>query len=161
MSTTFDPHALKHASVFAKDRFFCVESCAGYRSFGSERIAAFLPGDAPDDDVGRAVLEALASYRVLSVAEVAEFRDLGSVEARHSEWERQLMELAGYTSRQEIYRGLKHVPVRLSGSELSVSATVQDRRHGFEGNGFALTMAVNIGAAAVGAAVKSAVSECA
>jgi len=161
MKTTFDPHAVKHASVYAKDQFFCVETCAGYRSVGGERISAFLAGDAPDADVGKAVLDALGSYRVLSESEIPTFRDLARVEAKQEEWERQLMALAGYKSRQEIYRGLKHVPVRLCGSELSVSATAKDRRNGFEGSGFTLAVAVHLGPAAIGSAVKKAVSECA
>lgn len=161
MKATFDPRAVKHAFVYAKDQFFCAESCAGYRSVGSERITAFMPGDAPDIEVGRAVLEALGSYRVLSKTEIAEFRDLARLEAKHDEWERQMMVRAGYKSRQEIYRGLKHVLVRLCGPELSVSATAKDRRHGFVGKGCMLAVNVELGAAAIGATVKKAISECA
>ncbi len=161
MKPAFDPHDVKHAGVYAKDAFFCFESCAGYRSVVRERINAFLPGGASDAEVGQAVLEALSQYRALRESEIAEFRDLARVEAKHKEWELQLMFHAGYKTRQEIYRGLKYAPLRLVGSELSVSSTVKDRRHGFEGNGFRSVVDVALGPAAIGAAVKMAICECA
>ena len=147
--------------MFAKDSFFCVESCAGFRSVGLERITAFLSPNASDAEVGRAVLEALSQYRVLLQSEIAEFHDLMRIEARHKEWERQLLVQAGYKTRQQLYSGLKYVPVRLSNSELSVSATAKDRHHGFQGNGFTSVVNVDLGLVAIGAAVKKAVSECA
>ena len=161
MNAAFDPHAVKHSFVYAKSEFFCVESCIGYRSVSGGNIIAFLPGETSDAELGAGVLQALSSYRVLATTEIANFREVANAEARNLVWERQLMAQAGYRSRQELYRGLRHVPVRLRNSELIVSATAKDRRHGFEGNGFSLTIDVNVGAEGIGAAIKKVVAECA
>jgi len=161
MNAAFDPHAVKHSFVYAKSEFFCVESCIGYRSVSGGNIIAFLPGDTSDTELGSRVLQALNSYQVLAATEIANFRDAASAEARHLVWEQQLMSQAGYRSRQELYRGLRCVPVQFRNAELVVSATAKDRRHGFEGNGFSLTIDVNVGAEVIGATVKTVVIECA
>lgn len=161
METTFDPYARKTASVYANSDFFCIESCAGYRSVVDERIVAFLPREASDSDIGNAVLSALAAYRVVPVPDHAEFFSATRVEMRLTEWEQDLSARAGYKSTRNLYRGLKLVAVQLSDSEVTMSSTVRDRKRGFTGNGFSLTVASTLGAAVVGDSVKRALEECA
>lgn len=158
METAADPSASKHASVYANGEFVCVQSSAGHRRTVGEKVVALLPPDAKETEIGSAVLSALASYRVLSRSEFGEFFDLARVTAKHQEWERELAKHAGYKSTKQVYKRLKLVSVRLSGSALSVSATAK-RRYGFEGNGFSVTIDVSEGETAVGNAVLKALEE--
>jgi len=76
MELTFDPHARKRAAVYANDDFVCVQSSAGYRSTVDDKIVAYLPPSVTEAEIGRAVLSALESYRVLSVSELDDLKAL-------------------------------------------------------------------------------------
>jgi len=161
MEAAFDPFAKRHASVYANDEFICVRSSAGYRSTIEDRIVALLEPDAGEDEIGSSVLSALDSYRVLSLSELGGVFGLDRVQQRYAEWEQELVAHAEYKSTKRIYRRLRRVSVRLSGTKLSVFASVKDRRNGFEGNGFSVTIDVSEGSVAVGNAVRKALAECA
>lgn len=161
MESTFDPYSKKHASVYANDEFVCVQSSVGYRSTVGDKIIEYLPSSATESEIGKAVLSALSSYRVLSLSEVGEFFDLARVQEKHAEWEKELVTRASYKSTKQVYRNLRLVSVRLSESKLSASATTKDRRNGFAGNGFSVTLDVGEGESAVGSAILKALKECA
>lgn len=161
MEAVGDPGANKHASVYANDDFICVRSSAGYRSTVEDRVVALLPPDASSSDIGEAVLSALDSYRVLSPRQLDDFFRPERVHLKHSEWEQELAAHAGYRSVKQVYRRLRRVSIRLSGSTLSAHAAIKDRRNGFTGNGIFFTIGVGDGVVAVGEAVKKALEECA
>jgi hypothetical protein len=155
----FDPSHKKHASVYAKDSFICVKSCAGYRRCSDEGLVAFLPGSAAAEAVGNAVVAALDSYRLLSEGEIGEFFAVAKVEERNRIWEAELMRCTGYRSVKEMYSGLKHVPVRLERAEVTVRSTKKDRRNGWEAVRSAFSVNANLGPVAIGEAVKRALGE--
>ncbi len=160
MTPAFDPHLKKYASVYAKAEFICVKSCAGYRRIGDEQLIAYLPGNAGDEAVGTAILEALAAYRVLAENEIPDFFAIPHIEDRNKAWELELMERSGYKTIKDLYRGLMHVSVRLEAGEIVVRSTRKDSRNGWEGIDPVLSTKADLGCAAVGDLIQLALAEC-
>jgi hypothetical protein len=148
--------------AFAFRRFLMVESNVVYSANvpDPQGVRYVLPVDAPDGEVGAAILDALDHSRFLTPDQPdfdATFGDYLDG-TRHAEYDAGLMEIAGVKTRASLYRGARLVGVRIWNGRIEFTAWRERRGRDFaySGGGPAEVLPRNADAETVGATFRRA-----
>lgn len=152
------------AAIYATSRFVCVETCSGYRRSGGDSEGKILFLDAEPEALafGRALQEALGASRFLSLDEVKAFFKPETVAQKYEEWVAHLMREFGYSSRRDLFKGMRNCSVVCDYETITVSPSIHDQLEGWAGVGKENNVNVSSAASAedLGAAALLALSRC-
>jgi hypothetical protein len=160
------PPAKKWASAYASDRLYCLVTFSGYRSSsidtGGENLV--LGPDCSDEELGTALLKALAASRMVAKDEIGLFFDAKASSARYETWVNGLMQRYKMKTRQVLFSGMRNCNVEQEGGVIAMLPTVHDRLEAW-GRTKSMqlpTITVDAGAGPhkVGAALREAFSHC-
>jgi hypothetical protein len=117
------------ASARATRDFICIDTCSGYRATATDPKGKqhLLPPDVSDQDLGVAVLDALANSRFVPPLEQPEedldLFDVARIEHRYSEWAKHLMETYGYKTKRALFSEMKHCNLELRQGTITICPT--------------------------------------
>ena len=154
------------AGLKANADFICINSYSGYRSTaidltGKQYVFVL---DASDEDLGRAVLDALANSRFLTLEEAEVFFDYRLVAQRYEEWVKSLMDRFAYKTRRAMFKDMKSCAIECEDGRIVIRPSNHQKLEGWGGHGIAPEDHVSIPADSppqeIGAALRLALSRC-
>jgi hypothetical protein len=124
------PPAKKWASAKSSHRFICIRTCSGYRNSnaadpGGENI--LLDPNCSDEELGSALVKALAASRFLSLKDAGVFFDRDAVVARYKIWVADLMQRYKLKTKKALFTGMMSCNVELQDGVISINPTVHHR----------------------------------
>jgi len=152
------------ASAKATEHFIDLHAYSGYRSsvIDSEGKNFDLPVSVSDEELGRALLDTLASSRFLDVGGVYALNV--EAQANYEAWVAKKMALHGYKSRRALFKNMKTCTIESQDGEITIVPWHHDKLEGWSGRGIMPDDYVRISAerppAEIGAALKLAFSRC-
>lgn len=98
-----------HAIAYSNDRFYNISSQAvGLIIIGDpDGEHLFLPPDENDEALGRAVRQALAASRPISLENLNQFIDSGELKRKGEEENSLMMRKFGYANKRALYKSMK------------------------------------------------------
>lgn len=158
------------ANAKCNDDFICIVTCSGYRITTTDPQGKqhLLPVDVADQELGSAVLDALAYSRFLPpqeqpVEDQALF-DVELVEKRYSEWVETLMATYGYKTKRALFKDMANCNIEFRNGAITIRPSHHERLEGWSGDGINRDDHVLISADSpprnVGAALRLAFSRC-
>jgi hypothetical protein len=158
----FEKRQGKHANVKAVQQALIVVSNSGRGLLQSdpEAFHCFLPPNADNDTLGKAVISALAASRFLSSEEADKF--LNSSEASLETWVSKMLTATGIKTRQKLFQRMASCSLIARDGKIKFSPTVKRRGAAWEGRGtkFESTISQDSSSQAVGAALREALRQC-
>lgn len=128
---------LKRAALYSNDDFIFVQTYSGYRTsavdLNGETI--FLPIEVNADELGGAILAALAVSRVISVEEIESYRDLERLKKVSLEWRRKIIQKYEYKTETRIFRNMKYCSIRSVNENIEFSPTIHKKKDSWVGTG--------------------------
>jgi hypothetical protein len=99
-----EPKARKWAGAVNNGDFIQIKTYSGYRLALADPMAKehYLEPDAPDEVLGKAMLDALAQSRALTLEQSTELRFTS--EERYEKWVKSVMEKYGYKTRRALFK---------------------------------------------------------
>lgn len=109
------------ATVHRADRGISIEPLSGYAIVQreDEGYALFLPPDASDDALGRALLEALDKSRFISPPD-PNFSEVERYMRCYRNWQKEFMRRYGYKTKREAYKTMDWCKVKRSEGKISI-----------------------------------------
>jgi len=103
-----DVREMKWASALKNEKFVLIETFSGYRGSGRDDLGSqhTLPVTASAQELGAALLDALAHSRFLSLDELDEFFDYEKGQRDHAAWVQALMQRHGYKTRRALFKNM-------------------------------------------------------
>ena len=156
----------KRASAVENGDFVCVETESGHGStaWDPEAKQHLLPPDVSDDELGQAVLDALAHSRHMSVEEACVFLEYRAVKVRYDTWVAALMERYGYKTRRALFKSMKNCSAECVEGRITIAPTRHEKLEGWgreKDDGIEdVVIPADSPPAAVGAALRLAFSRC-
>jgi hypothetical protein len=161
------PPAKKWASAYSSDRLHCLLTFSGYNNSSAIDIDGeniLLSPDCSDDELGAALVRALAASRTIAREEIGAFFDAKTVVARYESWVHGLMQHCELKTRKALFRGMNSCNVAQENGVISILPTEHDRLEGWGRTKDMNMPTINISAGAapheVGAALREAFSHC-
>ncbi|MFH5255071.1 contact-dependent growth inhibition system immunity protein [Burkholderia semiarida] len=155
------------ASAYENRDFVQVETQSGYRGGLPDplgkRIQLLNP--TTDEDLGCAVLDALAASRFLHPNEHREFFDIrGRVVPQYEEWVKSVMAAYGYKTRRALFKDMKSCGIEKLGGVITMRPTHHEKLEAWSGEGITEDSLVQVRAgsdpAEIGMALRLALSRC-
>jgi hypothetical protein len=154
----------KCASVLALQQGLIIESESGRGLLRAdpEGFHCFLPLNASDDTLGKAVINALAVSRFLSREEADKFLDTSVASRDVDVWVSKMLKATGIKNRQQLFQRMASCGVAARDGSIEFSPTVKGRGAGWEGRGpkFDSTISEVADPQDIGAALREALSKC-
>lgn len=151
------------ADVSRTDRFICLQPMSGYRLIEQEDdgYAIYLPPDAADEALGRALLECLDKSRFIWPPD-AQFSDWRRYMPLHKAWQKDFMRRYGYKTKREAYRSMDWCRAMRSEGRISIQPHQRDKPELFRDlpRDRTVVIAATTDAAAAGAALRLALDRC-
>ena len=151
------------ADVNRTDRFICVQPMSGYRIIQQEDdgYAIYLPPDAADEALGRALVECLDKSRFIWPLD-AHFSDWRRYVPLHKNWQKDFMRRYGYKTKREAYRNMDWCRTERSEGRISIQPHKRDKPEYFRDLPPDRTVVIpaTADAAAAGAALREALDRC-
>jgi hypothetical protein len=151
------------ADVSRTDRFICVQPMSGYSiiQLEDDGYAIYLPPEAADEALGRALLECLDRSRFIWPLD-PHFSDWRRYMPLYKNWQKDFMRRYGYKTKREAYRNLDWCRVERSEGRISLRPHKRDKPEYFcdlppERT---VVIAATTDAAAAGAALRLALDRC-
>lgn len=155
------------ASAKINRKFICVETCSGYRAIATDPKGKqhLLSPDISGEDLGNAVLDALAHSRFIVPAEQPEEdQDLFDFDRNYSEWVRHLMERYSYKTNHALFKDMKLCNIESREGTMTIRPTHHRSLEAWGGGGITEKDYVVLSASSlpadVGAALRLAFSRC-
>ena len=154
------------ADISRTNKFVCAEPMSGYRMIQPDdnNHVTYLPPDATDEALGRALLEALGKSRFIWPPDEPEFFKWERYMARRREREEDFIRRYHYKTRRELYKTMNWCRAKRSEGTISIVPHDRDAKPG-NWKWLAPDMTVVIPATTVaieaGAALKLALDRCA
>jgi hypothetical protein len=152
------------ADINRTDRFIAVEPKSGYRRALPENEARviYLPPNASDEVLGRALLEALDRSRFIWPADEPEFFERERFTQCSRNWQKDFMERYGYKTKREAYNSMDWCRAKKSEGKISIKPHKRDKPEYFRDLPADRTIVIPAtdGAAAAGAALRLALDRC-
>jgi hypothetical protein len=122
----------------------------------------YLPPDAADEAMGRALLECLGRSRFVSPFDKSGFFEWRRYVPLYKEWQKDFMRSYGYKTKREAHKNWDWCRVEQSGGKISIQPHKRDKPEYFRDLPDESTVAIPMttDAAAVGAAVREALDRC-
>jgi len=162
--TTPDLPFAQWADVSRTERFICVQPKSGYRMIqpDDDGYAIYLPPDAADEALGRALLECLDRSRFIPPPDEPEFFEWRRYMPLYKNWQKDFMQRYGYKTKREAYRNWDWCRVERSEGKISLRPHQRDKPEQFcdlppERT---VVIAATTDAAAAGAALRLALDRC-
>ena len=155
------------AHVYENRDFVQIETRSGYRGGLPDPLGkrVQIPNPASDEDLGRAVLEALASSRFIHPDEDRQFFDIrGRVVPQYEEWVKSLMATYAYKSRRALFKEMKSCGIEERNGVVTMRPTHHEKLEAWSGEGITEESLVHVdidsNALSVGTALRLALSRC-
>ncbi|UYG03996.1 contact-dependent growth inhibition system immunity protein [Halomonas sp. LR3S48] len=155
------------AHSYMNDEFVQVETCSGYRGGypDPEGRRLQLSPKASDDEMGEALLRALARSRFIHPDEDRSFFDIrGRVVPQYQEWVKEMMDRYGYKTKRAMFKNMKSCSVESHDGRITIRPSHHEKLEAWSGDGISESDYVVIPAASspteVGAALRLAFSRC-
>jgi len=151
------------ADVSRTGRFVCVQPKSGYSMIqpDDDGYAIYLPPDAADEALGRALLECLDKSRFIWPLD-AHFSDWRRYVPLYKNWQQDFMRRYGYKTKREAYRNMDWCRVERSEGRISIRPHKRDKPEYFRSlpPDRTVVIAATTDAAAAGAALRLALDRC-
>jgi hypothetical protein len=151
------------ADVHRTDRFICVRPKSGYRIIQPEDdgYVIYLPPDAADEALGRALLECLDKSRFIWPLD-AHFSDWRRYMPLYKNWQKDFMQRYGYKTKREAYRNMDWCRAKRSEGKVSIQPHKRDKPEYFRDlpPDRTVVIPVTTDAAVAGAALRQALDRC-
>ena len=152
------------ADVHSTERFISIEPMSGYRRALPENEAhvIYLPPNASDDVLGRALLEALDRSRFIWPDDEPEFFEWKRFTQCSRNWQEDFMRRYGYRTKREAYNNMDWCRAERSEGKISIEPHKRDKPEYFRDLPPDRTVVVPAmdDAAAAGAALRLALDRC-
>jgi hypothetical protein len=152
------------ADVNRTDRFISVEPKSGYRMVQPEdnSYVIYLPPDATDRTLGRALLEALDRSRFIWPPDEREFFKWERYERCYQNWQKAFMRRYGYKTKRDAYRSMDWCRAERSEAKISIKPFKRDKPEYFRNlpASRAVVIPETRDAATAGAALRLALDRC-
>jgi len=152
------------ADVHRTERFISIEPMSGYRRALPENEAhvIYLPPNASDDVLGRALLEALDRSRFIWPDDEPEFFEWKRFTQCSRNWQEDCMRRYGYRTKREAYNNMDWCRAERSEGKISIEPHKRDKPEYFRDLSPDRTVVVPAmdDAAAAGAALRLALDRC-
>jgi len=151
------------ADVSRTDRFIRLQPMSGYRLIEQEDdgYAIYLPPDADNEALGRALLECLDKSRFIWPLD-AHFSDWRRYMPLYKAWQKDFMRRYGYKTKREAYRNLDWCRTERSEGRISIQPHKRDKPELFRDlpPDRTVVIAATTEAVAAGAALRLALDRC-
>lgn len=116
------------AEIARTERFTSIEPLSGYRIIQreDEGYVIYLPPDASDEMLGRALLEALDKSRFIWPPD-PEFSEAERYLRLHRNWQKDFMQRYGYKTKRDAYRNLDWCRAKRSEGNISIRPHKRDK----------------------------------
>jgi hypothetical protein len=152
------------ADIQRTEKFVLVESMSGYRMVQPENDghAIYLTPDASDEDLGRALLEALDRSRFIWPRDEPEFFEWQRYVKCYKDRQKEFMRRYGYRTKREAYKNMEWCRVERSEGKISIQPHKRDKPELWTDLPPDRTVVIPAAtdAVALGAALKLALSRC-
>lgn len=117
------------ASAYWNGDFYLIETFSGYRLYGRDPAGKkhTLQPDASAQELGAAVLDALAHSRFLSLDQAKDFFDYTAGQEQYATWIKSLMTQHGYKTKRALFKRMANCGISLTMGEESM--TIKPMRH--------------------------------
>jgi hypothetical protein len=160
------PKAQKRANAMMNDEFISIETYSGYFNFLDDPEAPehLLAANASEEEIGRALLDALSRSRILIPKENREFFSFERAGKRYEEWVKKIMACYGYKKKRAMFVNLKNCWIHWQDDLITLKPTNHVKLEAWEGKRKDEIVDVVIPGASsaieVGKALKEAFSRC-
>ena len=152
------------ADVHRTERFISIEPVSGYRRAPPENegYVIYLPADASDDLLGRALLETLERSRFILPADEPEFFEWQRFTRCSRNWQNDFMKRYGYKTKRDAYKNMDWSRAERSEGKISIQPHKRDKPEYFTDLPPDRTVVIpqTRDAAAAGAALRLALDRC-
>ncbi|MGD1016638.1 MAG: contact-dependent growth inhibition system immunity protein [Roseiarcus sp.] len=152
------------ADVHQTERFVSLEPLSGYRMIQREDqgYVIYLPRDATDETLGRALLECLDKSRFIWPLDEPEFFESERYVRCYRNWQKDFMRRYGYKTKRDAYKNMDWCRAKRSEGEISIQPHKRDKPEYWrdlspDSN---VVIAATTDAAAAGAALRLALDRC-
>lgn len=122
---------MRWASAYWNGDFYLVETFSGYRMAGRDPAGKthMLKSNANAQELGAAVIDALANSRFLSLDQIKDFFDYKKGQEQYAAWVKNLMTQHGYRTKSALFKGMARCNVSLTVGEgpMKISPAHHDR----------------------------------
>lgn len=125
------------ANAVANGDLIYIQTFSGYRSCRSDpqgKKYLFKP-TASDEELGAAILDALAHSRFVRPREDKTLYDYKLTNERYIAWVEKMQSTFGYKTRRELFKDMKNCSIQLRDSVVDIYPTNHDRLEGWSGDG--------------------------
>ena len=162
--TSHDLPFTQWADVSRTDRFICLQPMSGYRLIeqDDDGYAIYLPPDADNETLGRALLECLDKSRFIPPPNEPEFFEWRRYMPLYKAWQKDFMRRYGYKTKREAYRNLDWCHTERSEGRISIQPHKRDKPELFRDLPPDRTVVIpaKVDATAAGAALRLALDRC-
>lgn len=152
------------ADILRADQFFCIETLSGYRMVQPEDdgFVVYLPPDANDELLGRALLQALDKSRFIWPPDEPTFFKWERYTQCYQNRQKDIMRRYGYKTKREAYESMNWCRAKRSEGKLSIQPHKRDKPEYWSDLPADQTVIVpaTTDVVAAGAALRSALDRC-
>jgi hypothetical protein len=154
------------ASAYNNGDFICIVTYSGARLgiLDPQGVQHLLPPSANNQELGVAILEALAHSRPLTDEGDDALYDYDAIQQRYAQWVRSLMAAYGYASQNALFEQMKSCHIRHRGGTITICPTHHDQLEGWSGDGISeadhVILSHDSQPAEIGKALRLAFSRC-
>jgi len=148
------------------DEFISIKTCSGYFNFLSDPEAPehLLSPNASEEEIGRAVLDALSRSRILNPKDNRDFFSVELIGVRYEEWVKRIIEHYEYKKRREMFLNMKNCWIHSHNDLITFQPTNHVKLEAWEGVKKAgiedMVIPTNSSLREIGAALKEAFNRC-
>ena len=160
------PKPRKEAEAMMNDEFISIKTCSGYFNFlaDPEVPEHLLVPDASEEEIGRALLDALSRSRILIPKENRDFFSFERAGVRYEEWVKKIMARYGYKTRRAMFENMKNCWTHSQDDKITLKPTNHVKLEAWEGKSkdkvADVAIPVTSSAFEVGKALKEAFNRC-
>lgn len=153
------------ASIKINEKFICIRSNSGYRSYNADPdVPSWLfELDATDEALGQALLDALSKSRQIDITEIETFFDLAKTEHDYNQWIDDMMARYGYKTKRALFKNMENCMVRVYGQQIHIMPMYHVKLDAWDGTGdksMRVEISVDAEPKLIGQAIRLALSRC-
>ncbi|WP_162575055.1 contact-dependent growth inhibition system immunity protein [Variovorax sp. PBL-H6] len=161
-----EPARKKWASAYFNGDYYFIVTNSGYRGCARDPngYEAHLAGSATDEEVGKALLQALSSSRFLKVEEIDEFFSLNRIMSSYESWVASLLDRYKYKTRRALFKNMMLCNITVTDEAMEIGPTQHERLEAWgreRGDGIQeVLLSIHSPAAEIGKALQEAFTLC-